>query len=75
MIHCNALVYHPDDLYNFFGEPWEGKVVQLGGSDPEAMAKAAKLVQDNGYKEVNVNGMLTLHVRKRNIYVPREAPI
>ncbi|KAG0027346.1 hypothetical protein BGZ81_005682 [Podila clonocystis] len=55
MIHCNALVYHPDDLYNFFGEPWEGKVVQLGGSDPEAMAKAAKLVQDNGYKEVNVN--------------------
>ncbi|KAF9392037.1 hypothetical protein CPC16_003681 [Podila verticillata] len=56
MIHCNALIYHPDDLYNFFGEPWEGKVVQLGGSDPEAMAKAAKLVQNNGYKEVNVNG-------------------
>ncbi|KAF9429947.1 hypothetical protein BGZ94_008903 [Podila epigama] len=55
MIHCNALVYHPDDLYNFFGEPWEGKVVQLGGSDPQAMAKAAKLVQDNGYKEVDVN--------------------
>ncbi|KAI1315524.1 hypothetical protein EDD11_000705 [Mortierella claussenii] len=55
MIHCNALVYNPKDLYNFFGEPWEGKVVQLGGSDPEAMAKAAKLVQDNGYKELNVN--------------------
>ncbi|KAG0345499.1 hypothetical protein BG004_003663 [Podila humilis] len=55
MIHCNALVYHPDDLYNFFGEPWEGKVVQLGGSDPVAMAKAALLVQDNGYTEVNVN--------------------
>ncbi|KAG0011182.1 hypothetical protein BGZ80_000872 [Entomortierella chlamydospora] len=55
MIHCNALVYNPKDLYNFFGEPWEGKVVQLGGSDPEAMAKAAKLVQDNGYKELNLN--------------------
>ncbi|KAF9575186.1 hypothetical protein EC968_004122 [Mortierella alpina] len=55
MIHCNALVYNPKDLYNFFGEPWEGKVVQLGGSDVEAMAKAAKLVQDNGYKEVNLN--------------------
>ncbi|KAF9114577.1 hypothetical protein BGX27_010460 [Mortierella sp. AM989] len=55
MIHCNALVYNPNDLYNFFGEPWEGKVVQLGGSDPDAMAKAAKLVQDNGYKELNLN--------------------
>ncbi|KAG0056507.1 hypothetical protein BGZ83_004765 [Gryganskiella cystojenkinii] len=55
MIHCNALIYNPKDLYNFFGEPWEGKVVQLGGSDVESMAKAAKLVQDNGYKEVNLN--------------------
>ncbi|KAF9348305.1 hypothetical protein BGX26_000271 [Mortierella sp. AD094] len=55
MIHCNALIYNPKELYNFFGEPWEGKVVQLGGSDPEAMAKAAKLVQDNGYKELNLN--------------------
>ncbi|KAF9281687.1 hypothetical protein BGZ68_006478 [Mortierella alpina] len=55
MIHCNALVYNPKDLYNFFGEPWEGKVVQLGGSDVEAMSQAAKLVQDNGYKEVNLN--------------------
>ncbi|KAG0299840.1 hypothetical protein BGZ98_009714 [Dissophora globulifera] len=55
MIHCNALVYNPKDLYNFFGEPWEGKVIQLGGSDPKAMAKAAKLVQDDGYKELNLN--------------------
>ncbi|KAF8936335.1 hypothetical protein BGZ58_004291 [Dissophora ornata] len=55
MIHCNALIYNPKDLYNFFGEPWEGKVVQLGGSDPEAMAKAAMLVQENGYKELNLN--------------------
>ncbi|KAF9433693.1 hypothetical protein BGZ76_009103 [Entomortierella beljakovae] len=55
MIHCNALIYNPKDLYNFFGEPWENKVVQLGGSDPEAMAKAAMLVQDNGYKELNLN--------------------
>ncbi|KAF9919062.1 hypothetical protein FBU30_011179 [Linnemannia zychae] len=55
MIHCNALVYHPKDLYNFFGEPWEGKVVQLGGSEIEAMAKAALLVQENGYKELNLN--------------------
>ncbi|KAF9987723.1 hypothetical protein BGZ75_000194 [Mortierella antarctica] len=55
MIHCNALVYNPKDLYNFFGEPWEGKVVQLGGSDVEAMSQAAKLVQDNGYKEINLN--------------------
>ncbi|KAF9182665.1 hypothetical protein BGZ51_004519 [Haplosporangium sp. Z 767] len=55
MIHCNALNYNPNDLFNFFGEPWEGKVVQLGGSDPEAMSKAAVLVQENGYKEVNLN--------------------
>ncbi|KAF9100439.1 hypothetical protein BGX29_006597 [Mortierella sp. GBA35] len=55
MVHCNALVYNPKDLFNFFGEPWEGKVVQLGGSDLEAMAKAALLVQENGYKELNLN--------------------
>ncbi|KAG0372103.1 hypothetical protein BGX24_000736 [Mortierella sp. AD032] len=55
MIHCNALVYNPKDLFNFFGEPWEGKVVQLGGSELEAMAKAALLVQENGYKELNLN--------------------
>ncbi|KAK3820427.1 MAG: tRNA-dihydrouridine synthase, partial [Benniella sp.] len=55
MIHCNALVYNPNDLFNFFGEPWENKVVQLGGSDPEALAKAAMLVQNNGYKELNLN--------------------
>lgn len=56
MIHCNALVYNPKDLFNFFGEPWEGKVVQLGGSELEPMAKAALLVQENGYKELNLNG-------------------
>ncbi|KAG0225168.1 dihydrouridine synthase-domain-containing protein [Mortierella sp. GBAus27b] len=55
MIHCNALVYNPNDLYNFFGEPRDNKVVQLGGSEPKAMATAAKLVQDNGYKEININ--------------------
>ncbi|KAG0235898.1 hypothetical protein BGW42_004544 [Actinomortierella wolfii] len=55
MIHCNAVAYNPNGLFNFFGEPWEGKVVQLGGQDPEMMAKAAKLVQDNGYHEVNIN--------------------
>ncbi|KAG0062417.1 hypothetical protein BGZ89_010681 [Linnemannia elongata] len=55
MIHCNALVYNPKDLFNFFGEPWEGKVVQLGGSELEPMAKAALLVQENGYKELNLN--------------------
>ena len=30
-------------------------VCQLGGSDPEKMAQAAKLVQDYGYDEVNMN--------------------
>ncbi|KAF9160266.1 hypothetical protein DFQ26_005722 [Actinomortierella ambigua] len=55
MVHCNAVAYNPEGLLNFFGEPWEGKVVQLGGQDPEMMAKAAKLVQDNGYHEVNIN--------------------
>ncbi|KAF9977458.1 hypothetical protein BGZ73_005956 [Actinomortierella ambigua] len=55
MVHCNAVAYNPEGLINFFGKPWEGKVVQLGGQEPEMMAKAAKLVQDNGYHEVNIN--------------------
>jgi tRNA-dihydrouridine synthase A len=28
---------------------------QLGGSDPEALAQAAKLIEDAGYQEVNLN--------------------
>lgn len=33
----------------------EPVVFQLGGNDPEVMADAAKVVQEHGYSEVNVN--------------------
>ena len=36
--------------------PGMGSVVfQLGGSDPNKMASAAKLIEELGYNEVNVN--------------------
>ncbi|CEG84575.1 hypothetical protein RMATCC62417_18356 [Rhizopus microsporus] len=55
MYHCHAIVNHRDHLDRFVGKPRSNVVVQLGGSDPDAMATAAKALQDYGYSEVNIN--------------------
>ncbi|KAI9251711.1 tRNA-dihydrouridine synthase [Sporodiniella umbellata] len=55
MYHCQAILHHADHLDRFVGTPRSNIVVQLGGSDPEAMAKAAKTIEDYGYSEVNIN--------------------
>ncbi|CEG63496.1 hypothetical protein RMATCC62417_00628 [Rhizopus microsporus] len=55
MYHCHAIVNHRDHLDRFVGKPRSNVVVQLGGSDPDAMATAAKVLQDYGYSEVNIN--------------------
>ncbi|CAO3680306.1 unnamed protein product [Umbelopsis ramanniana] len=55
MIHSNAIIHNREDISRFAGIAHEDTVVQLGGSDPGSMALATKIVQDHGFKEVNIN--------------------
>ncbi|KAI7856973.1 tRNA-dihydrouridine synthase [Circinella umbellata] len=50
-----AIIAHQNHLDAFIGPPRSNVIVQLGGSNPENMAKAAKILQDQGYSEVNIN--------------------
>ncbi|KAI8997835.1 dihydrouridine synthase-domain-containing protein [Pilobolus umbonatus] len=55
MYHSEAILHHQGHLDRFVGKPRSNVVVQLGGSQPDSMAKAAKVLQENGYSEVNIN--------------------
>ncbi|KAI9287247.1 dihydrouridine synthase-domain-containing protein [Umbelopsis sp. AD052] len=55
MIHSNAIINHREDISRFVGVANEDTVVQLGGCDPGNIALASKIVQDHGFKEVNIN--------------------
>ncbi|KAI8365030.1 tRNA-dihydrouridine synthase [Choanephora cucurbitarum] len=55
MHHCRAIMSHADHLDRFLGPPHSNVVVQLGGSSVEDMAMATKILQDQGYAEVNIN--------------------
>ena len=55
MVTTGALL-HGDVERHLRFDPVEHPVAcQLGGSDPEALAKSAKIVEDFGYDEVNLN--------------------
>ncbi|MDF7676479.1 tRNA dihydrouridine(20/20a) synthase DusA [Neisseriaceae bacterium ESL0693] len=55
MIHANAIVYgKTNDLLQF--HPQEQPIaLQLGGSEPELLAKAAQMAASYGYNEINLN--------------------
>lgn len=54
MITAPAILHAKYDLLAF--EPAENPVaLQLGGSDPVQLAKCAKLVEERGYAEINLN--------------------
>ncbi|CAG8486317.1 8865_t:CDS:2 [Ambispora leptoticha] len=55
MIHCNAIIYHANDLSQLLGPPFSDTVVQLGGSDPRAMSQAALILAMNGWRDININ--------------------
>ncbi|KAI8884441.1 dihydrouridine synthase, partial [Backusella circina FSU 941] len=55
MYHSQAITHHADHLDRFVGKPRSNVVVQLGGSDPDNMAQAARILQDHGYHQVNIN--------------------
>jgi len=54
MVTTGAILFGQGD-YLSFNEEEHPVVVQLGGSDPEAMAKSALLCQQRGYDAININ--------------------
>ncbi|SFD07831.1 tRNA dihydrouridine(20/20a) synthase DusA [Pseudoalteromonas denitrificans] len=54
MVTTGAILFGRGD-YLHFNEHEQPVALQLGGSDPEALAKCAKLAQERGYNEVNLN--------------------
>jgi tRNA-dihydrouridine synthase A len=54
MVTTGAILFGQGD-YLSFNEEEHPVVVQLGGSDPEAMAKSAQLCQQRGYDAININ--------------------
>jgi len=56
MYVANTLLHSPHARGFLRFSPEEHPIVcQLGGSDPEALAKAARIVEEMGYDEVNLN--------------------
>lgn len=55
MITANALIYGDAARHLDFDAAEHPLGLQLGGSDPRAMAQAAKMGEDWGYDEININ--------------------
>ncbi|MDE2421831.1 MAG: tRNA dihydrouridine(20/20a) synthase DusA [Gammaproteobacteria bacterium] len=55
MVTTGALIFGDRDRYLSFNDSEHPVVLQLGGSDPQALATCSKMAQDYGYDEVNLN--------------------
>ena len=55
MITTGALIYGDRDRYLQYNEAEHPVAIQLGGSDPKDMALCAKMAEDFGYDEININ--------------------
>jgi len=55
MVTAQALHHSDPKRHLFFRAEEHPCALQIGGSDPKLLAKAAKLGEDFGYKEVNLN--------------------
>lgn len=54
MVTTGAIIYGQQDFLTFNSEE-HPVALQLGGSEPDAMARCAALAQERGYDEVNIN--------------------
>lgn len=54
MVTTGAIIHGKGDFLKF-NEAEQPVALQLGGSDPEALAQCAKLAEERGYDEVNLN--------------------
>jgi len=55
MVTTGALIHGDAARYLKFNQAEHPVALQLGGSDPKAMAISAKMAEDAGYDEVNIN--------------------
>jgi tRNA-dihydrouridine synthase A len=55
MVHAQAVIHGDRDRLLGFDSVEHPVAVQLGGSEPEHLAQAARIAQDRGYDEVNLN--------------------
>jgi len=55
MVTTGAIIHGDRDRHLWFEEAEHPIVLQLGGSDPKALAQCAKIGQDYGYDEINLN--------------------
>lgn len=55
MIHANALIYGNQDAFLLHQDTQHNTALQLGGSNPQALAKACKIAGDYDYVEINLN--------------------
>ena len=55
MVTANAVIYGDRDKLIGYGMSEHPLVLQLGGSDPAAMAEAARIGAEWGYDEININ--------------------
>ena len=55
MVNAGAIVYGDKDRFLMFNEGEQPVALQLGGSEPADLAKAAKAAEEYGYNEVNLN--------------------
>ena len=55
MVTTGALIHGDATRYLKFNQEEHPVALQLGGSDPKAMATCAKMAEDCGYDEVNIN--------------------
>ncbi len=55
MVTAGALIHGNRDRYLQFNDQEQPVALQLGGSDPQALAECAKMAEDYGYNEVNIN--------------------
>ena len=55
MVTANAIVHGPRERLIGFDAREQPVAIQLGGSEPAALAEAAKVAEDFGYVEINLN--------------------
>jgi len=55
MVTTGALIHGDKNRYLQFNQEEHPVALQLGGSEPKAMAQCAKMAEDQGYDEVNIN--------------------
>lgn len=55
MVTTGAILYGDRDRHLAFHQAEHPLALQLGGSDPQALAECAQIAQDYGYDEVNLN--------------------